>query len=403
MSGTWGRLGREEHGGVAVMFGLMIFVMLLAGGGALDFGIVQSRRAALQGACDAAALAAARDPDMTVPERKVIGQAIFNSNFAYHDKVDLKLQVSGNNRVTVSADYSHGNFFLGLIGAKDTTVKVEAEVPIPKKGFAEVVLVLDYSNSMLNSSKYIRMREAAQQMIDTITDNGNNTNVKFGLVPFSAVVHADIPAAYLRSDITFDGCTMDRRYPYNIEEGAIDDGDASKWGDHSVGNHPCADVKAANLKVLPLTDDLNLVKNTLNSYQPYLWTHIAAGAEFGWQTISPNGVFGGARSYQDKDNVKIVIILTDGMQTAPGWGVGDSRTAADGEANLASICTAMKDKGIEVYTIGYDLYDTHTHNLLSSCASSGGYFAANDIQTGLQTTFAKISEKIEYAMLRLAK
>ena len=393
----------DERGGVAVMFGVMVFVMLLAGGGALDFGIAQSRRAALQAASDAAALAAARDPDMTTPERKAAGEAIFNSNFAQHDKATFDLQVNPNDRVNVTATYAHGNYFLALIGEKKIDINVVAEVPIAKKGFAEVVLVLDYSDSMLDQNKYVRMREAAEQLIDTITDDGDNKNVKFGLVPFSAVVHADIPAAYIRSDLTFDGCTMDRRYPYNTEEGAIDDGNASKWGDHSVGNHPCADVMAANLKLLPLSDDLDMVKTTLNSYQPYLWTHIAAGAEFGWQTISPDGVFGGARPYEDKHNVKVVIILTDGMQTAPGWGVGDSRTVGDAEANLSSICTSMKAKGINVYTIGYDLHDSHTHNLLGSCASSGGYFSATDIQNGLVDTFKKIATKIAHAMLRLSK
>ena len=98
-----------------------------------------------------------------------------------------------------------------------------------------------------------------------------------------------------------------------------------------------------------------------------------------------------------------MILLTDGMQTAPGWGVGDSRTAADGEANLSSICTGMKGKGILVYTIGYDLPDAHTHELLSNCASSGGYFASNDLTDGLKDTFSKIAGKIEHAMLRLSK
>lgn len=392
----------DRRGGVALMFGLMAFVLVLVGGGALDFGMAQSRRTELQAAADAAALAAARDPSATPPQRNTIGAAIFNSNFSRHDDATFKLQVNSD-RVIVTANYTHINYFLELIGRKEINIVTTAEVPIPKSGKAEIVLVMDYSDSMVTADKYVRMREAAELLIDTITANGTNNNVKFGLVPFSAVVHADIPAGYIRSDLVFDGCTMDRRYPYNTQEGAIDAGNASKWGDHSVGGHPCPDVMAAGLKLLPLTDDLNLVKTTLTGYKPYLWTHIAVGAEFGWQTISPNGVFGGARGYDDKDNVKVVILLTDGMQTAPGWGVGDSRTAADGEANLSSICTGMKGKGILVYTIGYDLPDAHTHTLLSNCASSGGYFASNDLTNGLKDTFSKIAGKIEHAMLRLSK
>ena len=132
-------------------------------------------------------------------------------------------------------------------------------------------------------------------------------------------MHADIPVAYPRTDMVFDGCTMDRRYPCNTQEGAIDAGNDSKWGDPSAGGHSCPDVMAANLKLLLLTDDLQKVKESLASYQPYLWTHIATGVEFGRQAISPQGVFGGARPNSDKQNVEVVIILTDGMQTAPGW------------------------------------------------------------------------------------
>ena len=53
---------RDQSGGIALMFGLMVFVLLLAGGGNLDFGITQARRTRLQAALDAAALAAAKDP-----------------------------------------------------------------------------------------------------------------------------------------------------------------------------------------------------------------------------------------------------------------------------------------------------------------------------------------------------
>ena len=396
------RFKADAHGGVAVMFGLLVGVVFLVGGGAMDYGLAMSKRTQMQAATDAAALAAALDPDATVSERKTTGQAIFKSNFPDHVNTTFNLQVISN-RVKIDATYTRHNYFLSLIGKSSLTMPVLAEVPIANRGFAEVVLVLDYSDSMITNDKYVRMREAAFQLIDTITANGNNTNVRFGLVPFSAVIHADIPAAFQRTDMAFDGCTMDRRYPYNVQEGAIDAGNASKWGDHTVGGHPCPEVMAANLKLLPLTNDLTLVKDTLASYQPYLWTHIALGAEFGWQTISPIGVFGGARPYSQTNNVKVVIILTDGMQTTPGWGVSDSRTAADGEANLASICTGMKDQNIEVYTIGYDLSDTDTHTLLSNCAVNGGYFASNDIQNGLQDTFAKIATRIEQTMIRLSR
>ena len=289
-----------------------------------------------------------------------------------------------------------------VLGKEDVDVHATADVPILNSGYAEVVLVLDYSDSMINSNKYIRMSEAAQKMIDVVSNNGKNTNVRFGLVPFSAVVRADIPSAYIRSDVTFDGCTMDRQFPFNQQEGVTTGSDAAKWGDHSVGGHDCSVVAAANLKLLPLTNSLSNVKSTLASFQPHKWTHIAAGVEFGWQVISPDGVFSGARPYSDKKNVKAVVILTDGMQTAPGWGPSENRTVADAEENLREICDGMKDRKIEVFTVGYDLTHAHTLDLLESCANDDQHYASTDIENGAKQMLTTIANRIQEKMIRLA-
>ncbi len=400
---NWAGWLGDEFGGIAPTLGVVLTVLFAMSGAAIDFGRAHSKRTQLQAAVDAAALAAARSADASVAQRKAAGQTAFNSNYADYAAATLKVEVSDSDRVNVSVQETVATYLLGVVGKKTIDLNVAAEVPIPKRGYAEIVLVLDYSDSMMDSDKYKRMSEAAGKMIDRISDDGKNTNVKFALVPFSAVVRADIPAAHLRSDVTFDGCTMDRRFPYNTQEGVTPANDAGKWGDHSAGGHDCSVVAAANLKVLPLTSDVSAVKSTLNSFQPHMWTHIAAGAEFGWQVISPDGVFGGARAYTDKHNVKAVILLTDGMQTAPGWGPSDSRTVADAEANLRSICNGMKAKNIEVYTVGYDLTDSHTLSLLQDCAVSGGHYASTDVDSGLMTILASVAKRIEQSMVRLAK
>ena len=118
--------------------------------------------------------------------------------------------------------------------------------------------------------------------------------------------------------------------------------------------------------------------------------------------ISPDGIFNGARPYTDEKNVKAVVILTDGMQTAPGWGPGGSRTATDGEENLLAICDGMKAKKIEVFTVGYDLTDSHTLNLLTSCANDDQHYASTDIDNGLTLVLSTIAKRIQEQMIRLA-
>ena len=154
--------------------------------------------------------------------------------------------------------------------------------------------------------------------------------------------------------------------------------------------------------MLPLTDSLSTVNSTLASFQPHGRTHIALGAEFGWQVISPDGVFSGARPYSDEKNVKAVVILTDGIQTAPGWGPSENRTVADAEENLRAICEGMRDRKIEVFTVGYDLTDTHTLDLLKACANPGQHFASSDIENGVKQMLTTIANRIKEKMVRLA-
>ncbi len=49
---------RDTAGAVAVMFGLAVLVIFVTAGGALDFGLANSKRNRLQAAADASALAA---------------------------------------------------------------------------------------------------------------------------------------------------------------------------------------------------------------------------------------------------------------------------------------------------------------------------------------------------------
>lgn len=396
------RFAANTAGNIGMIFGLSIFMLMGSAGLALDHSFALMRKTRLQNATDAAALAAARLMDAEKQERKEHGELIFEANLGEIEGIDFKIKVKDNDSIVeATGKETVQTFIMGLFGVPELNISSSAEVPIVKSGFSEVTLVLDYSDSMIDNNKYVRMYEAAAKMIDVISNQGKNKNVKFGLVPFSAVVRADIPTQYLRSDVTFDGCTMDRQYPYNVQEEPTTGSDPEKWGDHSVGDHDCNNVAAAGLKVLPLTEDMDAVKAQLAGFKPHLWTHIALGSEFGWQVISPDGVFGNARPYDDDKNVKAVIILTDGMQTTPGWGAGESRTVENAEANFKDICEGMKSQGINVFTIGYDLTDTHTLNLLETCANPGNYYASTDIENGLLTILSSISKNIQEKMVRL--
>lgn len=395
------RIGRDERGTIALIFGMSMVVMMACVGGAVDFGAYYASTMRLQAAVDAATLAGAVATG-DEEHRKSVAQRYLERNLKTDASVNFDVKVV-NNDVVMTASSSHQTSILKAIGIPYLNYKAQATVPMATSGKAEIVLVLDYSDSMLDYDKYVRLREAAAQLVDQVSSNGTNNNVKIGVVPFAAMVRVDLPSGYIRSDVgSYSGCTQDRRYPHNGQEEAGTAGDASKWGE-VTSSHSCPDMEALGLNTIPLTDDLAAVKSKIAAMQPYMWTHIALGAEIGWQVLAPSGPFATGTSYDDKQVAKVFVLMTDGMQTAPGWNASGTKTSADAEANLLRTCSGMKAKGIQVFTVGYDLIDAHTLGLLQSCASPDSFYDAKDVSGGLMASFQAISATVKETMVRLAK
>lgn len=398
---------RSEAGSILPMFAVSLMVMLGTIAAAVDFGLAYSHRDKLQKAADSAALAAAILLDASETERNQRATNVFNANYTDANDANFSSSVDDNgpgqpSYIRAVATRKLRTHILPLFGYPVMELKADVKVPIPRLLDAEIVLVLDYSDSMTANQKYVRMRDAAIQLIDTVSLNGTNKRAKFGVVPFAAMVKANLPGWAIRSDVTYTGCTQDRRSPYNGEESAPNGANDSKWGE-VTSTHNCSDMAAAKLEVVPLTNDAAGVKAKISAMVPHLWTHIAAGAEIGWQVISPTGVFGGANPYDPERTIKVAIILTDGMQTAPGWGPDSTQTTVHAENNLTALCSGMKAQQIKVYTIGYDLADDHTKTLLGDCAGPGRFYNADDVQSGLLSAFVDIGEKVREQMVRLSE
>jgi hypothetical protein len=62
----------------------------------------------------------------------------------------------------------------------------------------------------------------------------------------------------------------------------------------------------------------------------------------------------------------------------------------------------MKNREIEVFTVGYDLKNDHTLDLLTRCANPGQHFASTDIENGVKQMLTTIANRIQERMIRLA-
>ncbi len=377
----FGSFASHQKGTTAITFALSIVPVLLAMGAAVDYARYSVARTAMQAALDSGALAVATASSLPDAKREKAGSDTFEANLENTgirpSDVNYSFTLTGN-RVSASARYPMASGFMQIAGLTNFAVDVETEITLPSGRKAEVVLVLDYSGSMEEKSggqvKYVAMKNAAKKLV-TDLETSNPKKIKVGLVPFSHHVYLTMPEKYIMGKTgsgNWTGCVQDRPHPANLTDATPGTDNKTKWGQPFAKVHEklgCAAYAPNKLKVAPLTDDFSGIRAQLEAMRPYQYTHIALGAEFGYHLLSPNEPFTEGAAYTDKGVRKIMVLLTDGRQTEPAFGDG-SRTVGNGESNLEKICQNMKDSGITIVTIAFDLRDKDTRKRLRDCSSN---------------------------------
>ena len=398
----------DQLGTVAVMTGLAIVPLLLAAGAAIDFARFNAAQTHVQAALDAGALSGAAAKKISDSERVTIAKASFTENMkngaAAGMKVTPVFKIEGD-KVVSTAELTMPTALMQLAGIGEMKAESFAEVGILGDKKAEIVLVLDYSGSMGDpvggKTKYASMREAAKKLVEDLAKSDAD-KVKFGLVPFSNLVHTTLPGSFvLGGKATWTGCTQDRPYPYNLSTSTPTTDSETQWNQPLYDKEPdqlnytCKGFANHKLKMVDLTDKFSSITGQLDAMTPYGYTHIALGVEFGYHMLSPNAPFTNGAKYEDKNTKKFIVLLTDGMQTAGAFGAGGKRTPGDGEKNLATLCENAKADGITIMSMAFDLNDSGTRQRLKTCATDPkrDFFVVNDTK-GLATAFVAVKTAI---------
>ena len=401
----------DTKGNVAVMFAIAAVPVLLAMGSGVDYLRYYNLRTDIQSAIDGAALAAALPASKTDAQRVAIAKDYFKKNLRDLPGGAPKLQVNlSADEVTISADTAVPTTFMRLGGIDKMMISETTQVMRPTAGSAEVVLVLDYSGSMDRKNKYQDMRDAATAMINNLDAAIPDDKLKIGLVPFSAMVYTSMNKAYVTQPSavqSWTGCTQDRRHPFNRGVKTPTPADETKWGyvsdnGENAGSYDCSAYQNNNLKIIPLTTSLTSVKSKLGTMRPVGNTNIPLGTEFGWNLLDPDLPFDEALPYNSKFNRKFLVLLTDGVQTSEQWGTGNARSVANGNENLLTICEGVRESGITVFTIAYDITDPAVTTLLKSCAP-GNYYEPDSGGGEIGQVFSAITREIKNQTVRISK
>ncbi len=174
----------------------------------------------------------------------------------------------------------------------------------------------------------------------------------------------------------------------------------------------CAKTAEAN-ELMPLSSNKPALLTKIDSLVAQGSTSAQLGTTFGWYSISPkwSSVWGSdsaAGSYDDLTTTnasgaptlrKIAIIMTDGDNNAyRGW-INEGYKAKYAEYTIAA-CTAMKDAGVEIFTVGYELDALpatdrdRAANILEKCGSDVQHFYDSLSASQLKDAFASIANSI---------
>ena len=190
------------------------------------------------------------------------------------------------------------------------------------------------------------------------------------------------------------------------KKGLLKSDPADNWNYDPTGS--CSDVDPKN-QMMPLTADKSALKSRINDLVAYGATAGALGTAWASYTLSPNWspIFSGASapaSYGDLTVIqasgapllrKVAVLMTDGgYNTYRGW-KGQNQQEVSNYA--LQVCSNMKVRGIEIYTVGFAL-DQLTANertiaeaTLKACGTDLQHFYDTLNVSQLQAAFRDIA------------
>jgi Flp pilus assembly protein TadG len=188
-------------------------------------------------------------------------------------------------------------------------------------------------------------------------------------------------------------------------------------------NYPGSSNPCLDATLQPLSSNKNILKNAIDDYDVEGSTAGQIGIGWGWYMVSPsfNTLWpsNGAAAYNTADTLKAVIIMTDGEFNTPycsgvisrqagnGSGSNSSKIGCDADngdpfAQGVAMCTAMKARGVLVYTVGFQITaGGNAANMLQACASTPSNFYLPASGGDLSEAFAAIGRDI--TQLRISK
>ncbi len=454
------RFRQNRQGAAAVIFAIALLPIGLAVGAAVDYASAMRMRTTLTSSLDSAALSVAvaqaggqnvnlANAALTQAVQKALIAAL--GPFAANAHVVTSASIDGSGALAANAQISVPTRLMGLIGINSMSVNATTRVSMPA-GPVELAMVLDTTGSMAGA-KIAALQTAATNLTNTLFSIPNAaSNVKVAVVPFTDYVNiglADrnatwltgaqdyttpasgscttepnyvctggyttvnttctndgitLPCSYQNCNgytqqgtyqscpspvtHTWYGCVGSRTYPTDIGANA-DKADATN-------PIPALLDYGCTTQLQRLTNNQTTVQTAINNLSAYGETYIAPALLWGWRTLSPYTPYADGAAYGGRTR-KYIVLMTDGFNThSPNYPDHEGSDTTTANTLTSQTCTAVKAKGITIFSVAFQVTDLTIKSILQNCAtSSTGYFdstSAADLQAAFQAIGAAITQ-----------
>jgi Flp pilus assembly protein TadG len=417
----------DQRGNVAIVWALMATLLMLSVGAAVDVGRWLHARDQTVAAVDAALLAGGRALQTNASDE---GAAIAAAQQFYTQNTATRLPVVsdtitfavGNDGISMVANGTAyiQTLFLQIASIDKLPLVAEGQQPIARAQLAvtggndsqiqslEISVMLDVTGSMAGQ-KLQDLKDSASDLINIVLLDGlNNLPVKVGIVPFSEDIRlpnttainkargtSNLPSTktittgHGRSQTTtyyLSDCVVERAGNQKYTDAAPASGQyvmAHYTTSSSGGKGVCTVPSSA--AIAPLTSDKSSLLTIVSNLKAAGGTAGHLGTAWAWYLLSPNwaSLWPSSTPAPYGTTVKkIAILMTDGeyntQYDSNGISVNqNSYPTCPSAANDCSttqaraLCAAMKQQGIVIYTIGFQLGGNQTAtDTLSQCATA---------------------------------
>ncbi len=359
------RAFRSDESGVLAKPMIMILVLMFALGGlGMDLVRMERDRTNLQYTLDRAVLAAA-DLDQPLDPEAVVIDYMSKSGLGEYTTVVVPEVSPTAKRVKASVDTEFTAGWMNSIFYEDymrnpdtyelepiTLPLLASSTAVESIGNVEISLVLDVSGSMRNNNRLVNLKRAAKEFVQTMDDNTEDGKMSISIVPYSTQV--SMPAAFLDemrvsdehsysncinfdgSDFNTTGLNLSREYERTMHFSVWNYYDYRDEDEH-VRQPTCAsDADNPERTALLMSDNVAQLQSYIDAFVDSENTSIDLGMKWGTALLDPSvqpiiaTLANDANpnqsiearyanrpvSYQDTETLKVIVMMTDGQNTA---------------------------------------------------------------------------------------